>query len=99
MFYDKALKGYLISNEIYGEGKNRSQILFWDGNKTHTIRRMGLPGVRNIEGITAIGFGADRQILLSSDDGKRLKGKMASYLYLKYIDLSEQDKKVTDKKN
>jgi len=95
LYYDKALNGYLISNEVYGEGKNRSQILYWDGNKTHTIHRMGKPGVSNIEGITAVGFGSNRKILLSNDDGSKIKGKNASYLYLKYIDLS---KKKIDKK-
>ncbi len=93
MSYDKILKGYLISNEIYGVGsnkKNRSQILFWDGDDAHRIDRMAQPGLKNIEGITSVRFGDNTRIMLSSDDGKKAKNKAASYLYLKYMEQTDK---------
>ncbi len=95
MSYDEILRGYLISNEIYGVNNNNnkkkvSQIIFWDGDKTHRTHRMALPGLKNIEGITTVRYGDHTRILLSSDDGKKAKDKAASYLYLKYIELSDR---------
>ena len=93
MSYDNILRGYLISNEIYGIGsskKKHSQILFWDGDKTHRTHRMARPGLKNIEGITSVRYGDNTKILLSSDDGKKAKGKAASYMYLNYIELSDK---------
>ena len=92
MSYDQILRGYLISNEIYGinNKKKVSQILFWDGDKTHRTHRMAQPGLKNIEGITSLRYGDNTRILLSSDDGKKAKGKAASYLYLNYIELSDK---------
>ncbi len=94
MYYDETLKGYLISNEVYGiigDNKHKiSQILFWDGNATHNIINMIKPGIKNVEGITAIEFEGNRQILLSSDDGKKSQSKNASYLFLKYIEFSDK---------
>lgn len=94
MAYDEILKGYLISNEVHGVGndeKKHSQILFWDGDKTHRTYRMAQPGLENIEGITTVRFGDTSRILLSSDDGKKSRDKSASYLYLQYIELSENN--------
>ncbi|MBT3205339.1 MAG: hypothetical protein HOM14_10030 [Gammaproteobacteria bacterium] len=93
MSYDRILRGYLISNEIYGINNNKkkvSQILFWDGEKTHRTHRMAQPGLKNIEGITSVRYGDNTRILLSSDDGKKAKEKTASYLFLKYIELSDK---------
>jgi len=93
MAYDEILRGYLISNEIYGisdSKKKQSQILFWDGNKTHRTHRMAQPSLKNIEGISSVRFGDNTRILLTGDDGKKSKGKEASYLYLKYLELSDQ---------
>ena len=91
MSYDNILRGYLISNEIYGDNKKKhSQILFWDGDKTHRTYRMAKPGLKNIEGITSVRYGDNTKILLSSDDGKKAKDKAASYLYLNYIELPDK---------
>jgi len=92
MSYDEILRGYLISNEIYGVNNNKkktSQILFWDGNKTHRAHRMAQPGLKNIEGITSVRYGDNNRILLVSDNGKKARGKPANYVYLKYIILTD----------
>lgn len=93
MAYDEILRGYLISNEIYGVDNNKkklSQILFWDGDWSHRTHRMAQPGMKNIEGITSVRYGDTTKILLTSDDGKKAKDKAASYLYLNYIELSDK---------
>jgi len=92
MYYDNHLGGYLISNEVYGLNNKKhkvSQLLFWDGDKTHKITPMIKPGLSNIEGMTTVKFEGNTKILLSSDTGKKSKNKSASYLYLKYVDLSK----------
>jgi len=93
MTYDTHLNGYLISNEVYrvdrGE-KSYSQLLFWDGVQGHRVHQLNSPGLENVEGISPIGSGDEKKLLLVSDNGKKNKGKSANYLYLTYKDLSNK---------
>jgi len=92
MSFDSTLDGYLISNEIYGIGKNdkqkHSQMLFWDGNKSHRAHHMNIPDMKNIEGITSVRLGNENSLLVVSDDGEKTGNKTANYLILKYKELS-----------
>jgi hypothetical protein len=91
MTYSDILKGYLISNEVYGLGDNRkkhSQLLYWDGNPVHRVYHMIQSGLENIEGITDVRQDGVTKLLLVSDNGRKDKNKVASYHLLDYRELS-----------
>ena len=91
MAYNDLLKGYLISNEVYGLGdkkKKHSQLLFWDGVANHRVYHMIQSGLENIEGITQVQRGGVSKLLLVSDNGRKDKNRVASYQLLDFRDLS-----------
>ncbi len=86
MAYDDSSGGYLISNEVKIKAKKKkktSQILFWDGVKSHPAIPVIQPGLKNIEGIAILRLAAEVKVLLCSDNGKKSKNRNANYLYLK----------------
>jgi hypothetical protein len=93
--YDPRLKGYLITNEIFGHGSTlpkHSQIFFWDGNPTQNPKLIKLPDVINmhsVEGIAPITHGKQPRIILISDNGEIKQNKPANYLFLDYHQLGD----------
>ncbi len=94
--YDPRLKGYLLTNEIYGEGSSlkHSQIYFWDGNIKHKPKAIKLPNVINmhsVEGIAPVTIGDEPRVLLISDNGDIKQNRSANYLLLDYHQLGSTD--------
>lgn len=91
--YDKKLKGYLLTNEIYISDSNNikySQISFWDGNTHHKPQAIKLPDLvntNNVEGIAPVIINGDPRVILVSDNGDIKHNRPANYLFLEYHQL------------
>jgi len=98
MSYDPKLKGYLITNEIYGTGNNNikhSQVSFWEGRATHKPTPINLPSLinmNNVEGIAPVTINGEPRVLLISDNGDVNKNRPANYLLLEYHQLTGSSK-------
>ncbi|MGB5717902.1 MAG: Pycsar system effector family protein [Gammaproteobacteria bacterium] len=94
LVYDPHLDGYLLSNEVAGDGKKmQSRIWFWDGDAGHDAQHVELPGLinmTNLEGITPVTVAGKSRILIISDDGNAQKKDPAHYLILDYMHLSTE---------
>lgn len=93
LHYDDRLQGYLIANEVnFGGGPKQSQLWFWAGEKQQPILLI-LPDIaelENIEAISAVSAGGERNILLMSDDGSRKNKRPAHYSVIGYAEIQAQ---------
>ena len=88
--YNKQLRRYLITNEIYTSQRNNvkhSQLLAWDGKPGHQpqpIKLNVLLNTNNLEGITTVSVNNQDNIMLVSDNGDMQQNRPANYLLLDY---------------
>ena len=94
LVYDPHLEGYLLTNEVKGDGKKpQSHVWFWDraaGQDPQTVDLPGLINMTNLEGITPVTVSGKPRILVISDDGNAQKKNPAHYLLLDYTHLSTE---------
>ncbi len=94
LFYDQALQGYLIANEVdFGGGQEQSQLWFWSGDKQQEPIPLILPEItdmENIEAISAVTVNGQARVLLMSDDGSRKNKQPAHYRLIKYDEIKSQ---------
>ena len=90
--FDPTLDGYVIASQREGTKKEKSfKLWFWSGIETDTPRRIKISGIKNIrrtEGIAPITLGAEKYLLLVSDEGDVKRLKNAQYSLVKYNDLN-----------
>jgi hypothetical protein len=88
--YDHLQNRYILANEIEGgDGKNFSALWDWNGGTAAPVRLnvLGIPRLKNIEGVSIIRWKEKDYLLLVCDDGNKKKNKGAHYLIVDYDNL------------
>lgn len=88
--FDPRLDGYLIVSRREDKKKQPFKLWFWDGDASHSPRRIRVEGhddIANAEGITPVRYKGQERLLMVFDDGRASKGKGAHYLLLAYEQL------------
>lgn len=88
--FDPVLDGYLIVSQREGTKKEKAfKLWFWAGSSAEKPRRVGIPGVKDLqrtEGIAPVTLSGINRLLLVSDEGDASNQKGAEVLVVDYDD-------------